>query len=87
MCNLSAQVSTHQTKVLELEARLAQHSRNSSKPPSSDVLSKPKSLRKAGKHPNGGQKGHAGHTLKKMAVPDRTKRIGHRRTAMPAVLA
>lgn len=73
--NLSAQVTTLQTKVLELEARLAQNSRNSSKPPSSDGLNKPKpkSLRKTGEHPNGGQKGHPGRTLKKVAAPDRTE--------------
>ena len=60
---------------VKLEARLAQNSRHSSKPPSSDGLAKPKpkSLRKTGEHPNGGQKGHPGHTLKKGAVPDRTE--------------
>jgi transposase len=73
--NLTAQVTSLQGKVQELEARLAQNSRNSSKPPSSDGLAKPKpkSLRKTGEHPNGGQKGHPGHTLKKVAVPDRTE--------------
>ena len=73
--NLTAQVTSLQGKVQELEARLAQNSRNSSKPPSSDGLAKPKpkSLRKTGEHPNGGQKGHPGHTLKKVAAPDRTE--------------
>jgi transposase len=63
--DLAAQVTALQAKVMELEARLAQNSRNSSKPPSSDGLSKPKpkSLRKAGQRPKGGQKGHVGHTL------------------------
>ena len=43
-------------KGIELEARLAMNSRNSSKPPSSDGLNKPKpkSLRMSGLHPNGG---------------------------------
>jgi transposase len=46
--NLTAQVTSLQGKVQELEARLAQNSRNSSKPPSSEGLAKPKprSLRK-----------------------------------------
>jgi len=73
---LSAQVTTLQAKVLDLEARLAQNSRNSSKPPSSDGLSKPKpkSLRKRGERPTGGQKGHKGHTLEKVAKADRIVR-------------
>ena len=72
---LTLQVSSLQTKVVELEARLALNSRNSSKPPSSEGLAKPKpkSLRKTGEHPNGGQKGHPGHTLRKVAAPDRTE--------------
>lgn len=71
--DLAAQVASLQFKVSELEARLALNSRNSSKPPSSDGLSKPKpkSLRKQGEHPTGGQKGHKGHSLKRVAEPDR----------------
>ncbi len=69
---LVAQVTALQLKVGELDARLAINSRNSSKPPSSDGLSKPKpkSLRKRGERPTGGQKGHKGHSLKKVAEPD-----------------
>lgn len=69
---LSEQVATLTAKVAELEGRLAKNSRNSSKPPSSDGLNrpKPKSQRKAGQKPTGGQKGHAGHTLKKVAEVD-----------------
>jgi len=59
-----AQVETLLSKVAELEGRLAQNSRNSSKPPSTDGFRpKPKSQRKAGQKPTGGQKGHTGHTL------------------------
>jgi transposase len=58
-------------RVQELEARLAKDSHNSSKPPSSDGMKKPKSLRKAGKRPPGGQPGHRGSTLKRVADPAR----------------
>jgi transposase len=45
-------------------------SRNSSKPPSSDIARKNQSLRnKSGKSP-GGQKGHRGYTLKMTDTPD-----------------
>ena len=69
---LSEQVATLTDKVAELEGRLALNSRNSSKPPSSDGLNKPKpkSLRKAGQKPSGGQPGHSGHTLKQVEHPD-----------------
>ena len=68
--DLVAQVTALQAKVVELEGRLALSSRNSSKPPSSDGLSKPKSLRKPGSKATGGQQGHRGHSLKKVAEPD-----------------
>lgn len=57
-----------------LEARLAQSSQNSSKPPSSDGLRKPapKSLRQTGQNPNGGQKGHSGTTLRQSTQVDQT---------------
>lgn len=62
-----------QAKIAELEKRLNKNSRNSSKPPSSDGLSKPartKSLREKGKNKSGGQLGHKGETLKQVAIPD-----------------
>lgn len=75
---LFAQVQGLTAKVTELESGLAQNSRNSSKPPSSDGLKKPKpkSLRTPGAHPSGGQPGHPGRTLKKTAIPDRI--VAHR---------
>jgi transposase len=67
-------VSSLQAQVEELQGQLAKNSQNSSKPPSSDGLNKPapKSLRQAGQRPTGGQKGHPGRTLKKVAQPDKT---------------
>src|SRR5919108_3173999 len=69
---LTAEVAALTAKVAELEGRLTQTSRNSSKPPSSEGYGKPKpkSLRRPGKNPLGGQKGHEGHTLKKAESPD-----------------
>jgi transposase len=69
---LVAEVAALTAKVAELEGRLVLTSRNSSKPPSSEGYGKPKpkSLRRPGKNPPGGQKGHEGHTLKKAESPD-----------------
>ena len=61
-----------EARIAELEARLNQNSRNSSRPPSTDVFIKPKSQRKKGERPVGGQKGHPGHTLEMMDNPDET---------------
>jgi transposase len=63
-------------RIAELEARLRQTPRNSSRPPSGEGLGKPapRSLRKkAGRKP-GGQGGHEGRTLAQVARPDRELR-------------
>ena len=54
----------------DLEARLNNNSRNSSKPPSTDEFVKPKSQRKKSGKSSGGQKGHKGNTLKMSDTPD-----------------
>lgn len=74
-----------QERVKALEGRLALNSNNSSKPPSSDGLSKPapKSLRQSGQRPTGGQKGHSGNTLRQSAHID--KIITHQSEALCGV--
>ena len=70
-------------KVQALEEKAAQDSHNSSKPPSSDGLAKPKpkSLRPPSQRPTGGQPGHPGHTLRIVEKPDRTVRHAVKRCA------
>lgn len=68
---LAAQVPALLARVAELEARLAKNSGNSSKPPSTDGLTKPppRNRKPSGKK-SGGQRGHKGHTLEFSASPD-----------------
>jgi transposase len=68
---LLAMIQQQAEKIAELEARLNQNSKNSSKPPSSDVFKKPKSLRKPSGKKAGGQPGHEGGGLQLMKEPDR----------------
>ncbi len=67
-----------EARITELEARFNQTSKNSSKPPSSDVFVSQKSQRKKGNRPAGGQKGHVGRTLEMVDNPDKT--ISHKVT-------
>lgn len=72
-----------QSRLKAIEARLAQNSANSHRPPSSDGYTKPapKSLRKASGRNPGGQNGHPGATLLPANKPDRV--VVHRLMRCP----
>jgi len=69
---LQAEFDTLRQEVRRLKEQIAKNSRNSSKPPSSDGLNKPKpkSLRPRSDRKPGGQKGHPGQTLRMRENPD-----------------
>jgi transposase len=76
-------LAAQQLLIQALRDQLAKDSHNSSKPPSSDGLQKPqpRSRRRKGQHPRGGQPGHQGDTLKQVAEPDHIE--PHPLTACP----
>jgi len=70
---LRAELATAQARIVQLEARLAANSGNSSKPPSTDSpfdKPAPKSLRRRSGRKPGGQPGHPGTTLRQVENPD-----------------
>ena len=80
--SLEALVKSQAAEIADLKSRLNKNSRNSSRPPSSDGLSKPPSkndknnasLRPKGKNKTGGQNGHLGSTLSPHNKPDKVIR-------------
>jgi transposase len=70
--SLRLQIRQQADDIEKLKGQLDKNSRNSSKPPSSDGLSKPdpKNLRSPSRHDSGGQQGHKGHNLKAVVTPD-----------------
>src|SRR3990172_3032659 len=71
VARLTAMVQALSARVQELEGRLRKDSHNSSKPPSSDGLSKKsQSLSEPSGRKPGGQFGHGGSTLKLVRHPD-----------------
>lgn len=73
IATLTERIVQLEIRIAELEARLNQNSRNSNRPPSTDGFRRPKSQRKKGERPPGGQKGHKGQTLEWVETPDQVK--------------
>lgn len=86
LLRLESRVRKLERQVQALKGRLALTSRNSSKPPSSDGLSKPapKSLRQRSGRRRGGQPGHPGRTLQPVEHPDHI--VPHRLELCPCGL-
>jgi transposase len=82
IAQLQARIVGQDARIAELEAQVRASSRNSSRPPSSDGLSKPtadpkkRSLRRSSGRKQGGQEGHEGARLERVVTPD--QQVEHR---------
>lgn len=65
---LISRLNSLEAEVEKLKGNASKNSQNSSKPPSSDMVRKTKSLRKPSKRRSGGQPGHPGSTLQKSEI-------------------
>jgi hypothetical protein len=91
LARAAVELAQARERIAELEVRLRQTPRNSSRLPSSEGLAKPppgtRSLRKKTGRKPGGQDGHAGATLAQATRPDREVRhepARHDRWSQPA---
>jgi transposase len=79
--HLESVIAGLQVENTELRNRLNLNSNNSSKPPSSDGLTKKPAIAKESGKKSGGQFGHKGKTLQMVALPDQT--IVHHLSSCP----
>ncbi len=78
------QVQTLQARLADLDAQLKQHSRNSSRPPSSDPPSAPpRPTRSSTGRPRGAQPGHPGHQRELLPPEQVDELVVHRPTTCP----
>jgi transposase len=92
IAGLRSDIAIRDARIHELERRCRLDSSNSSKPPSSDALSKPEAKDQAKRKP-GAKRGHPGTTRKDFGEPDRVEDLvphacdgcGHDLTGLPVL--
>ncbi len=82
---LEAELTQQGQRLVDLEARLNQHSGNSSRPPSTDPpAAPPRPKRPASGRKRGGQKGHPGHTRIQLSADTIAEIVTHRPLQCPS---